>query len=170
MRYVAGPSKPSRDCRGEAVRLLCDEMLKGIGRWLRAAGYDTAIAKSGVSDDDLLAQAHAEDRVLLTCDRRLAGRGAPGAVVLLDSASLDEAARALREGLGIDWLQEPFSRCLLDNAVLEAATPGVLARLPERTRQGAGPITVCPDCGRVYWPGSHVRRMRARLGRWRQAV
>jgi uncharacterized protein with PIN domain len=152
------------------VRLLCDEMLQGIGRWLRAAGYDTAIAESGVPDDDLLAQAHAEDRVLLTCDRRLAGRGAPGAVVLLGTESLDEAARALRKEVGVDWLHAPFSRCLLDNAVLEGATPGVLARLPDRARQGAGPITVCPDCGRIYWPGSHVRRMRARLDRWRQGV
>jgi uncharacterized protein with PIN domain len=26
---------------------LCDEMLKGLGRWLRAAGYDTVIAAAG---------------------------------------------------------------------------------------------------------------------------
>jgi uncharacterized protein with PIN domain len=67
------------------VRLLCDEMLKGIGRWLRAAGYDTAIAQDGVADEGLLAQARVENRVLLTCDRALAARSAPGAVVLLDT-------------------------------------------------------------------------------------
>lgn len=33
---------------------------------------------------------------------------------------------------------------------------------------GAGPVTACPDCGRIYWPGSHVRRMRARLDCWRR--
>jgi len=151
------------------VRLLCDEMLKGIGRWLRAAGYDTAIAQDGVADDDLLAQARAKNRVLLTSDRTLAGRSAAGAVVLLATGSLDEAAAALRERLAIDWLHAPFSRCLLDNARLRPAEPAALARLPERSRTGAGPITVCPDCGRIYWPGSHVRRMRARVGRWRQA-
>jgi uncharacterized protein with PIN domain len=167
---VVARTKPSRDRSGDAVRLLCDEMLKGIGRWLRAAGYDTAIAASSTSDDDLLAQARAEDRVLVTCDRRLAGRGAPGAVVLLSREGLDHAAVELREHLGIDWLHAPFSRCLLDNALLQEAPPAALARLPERTRQGAGPITVCPDCGRLYWPGSHVRRMRARLGWWRQAT
>jgi uncharacterized protein with PIN domain len=152
------------------VRLLCDEMLTGIGRWLRAAGYDTAIAPSGASDDDLLAQARAEGRVLLTCDRGLAAQCAPGAVVLLSREGLDHAAAELRERLQIDWLQAPFSRCLVDNALLEGAPAAVLDRLPERTRQGVGPITVCPACGRVYWPGSHVRRMRARLDRWRQAT
>jgi uncharacterized protein with PIN domain len=84
------------------VRLLCDEMLKGIGRWLRAAGYDTAIARDGTADDELLARARAEDRILLTCDRALAARGAPAAVVLLASESLDEAAAVLRERLAID--------------------------------------------------------------------
>jgi hypothetical protein len=29
-------------------RFLCDEMLHGLGRWLRAAGYDTVIAESGI--------------------------------------------------------------------------------------------------------------------------
>jgi uncharacterized protein with PIN domain len=152
------------------VRLLCDEMLKGIGRWLRAAGYDTEIAQDGVADEDLLAQARVEDRVLLTCDRGLAARSVLGAVVLLDSESLDETAAVLRERLAIDWLYAPFSRCLLDNARLREAEPAALTGLPERSRTGAGPITICPDCGRIYWPGSHVRRMRARLGRWRQAM
>ena len=55
---------------GGKLRPLCDEMLKGIGRWLRAAGYDVAIVDDGVHDDDLLARACAENRLLLTCDRR----------------------------------------------------------------------------------------------------
>jgi hypothetical protein len=29
-------------------RFLCDEMLHGLGRWLRAAGYETVIAKGGM--------------------------------------------------------------------------------------------------------------------------
>jgi uncharacterized protein len=150
------------------VRLLCDEMLQGMGRWLRAAGYDTAIAQRGAADDDLLAQAKAERRVLLTCDRRLAARAAPARVVLLPSETPDAAAAALRRELGIDWLLAPFSRCLVDNAPLRPAGPAALARLPERTRAAPGPVTVCPTCGRIYWPGSHVRRMRARLDRWRR--
>jgi uncharacterized protein with PIN domain len=90
--------------------------------------------------------------------------------VLLGTESLDEAAAALRERPAIDRLHAPFSRCLRDNAPLRPAGPAALARLPERSRTGAGPITICPNCGRIYWPGSHVRRMRARLERWRHAT
>jgi uncharacterized protein with PIN domain len=163
-------TKPGRDRGGDAVRLLCDEMLRGIGRWLRAAGYDTAIVEPGAPDNELLATAHREGQVLLTCDRELARRGQPGGAVLLSTENLEDAARTLRAQLGIDWLHAPFSRCLVDNALLRLAEPAEQAKLPEQTREGAGPILVCPDCGRIYWPGSHVRRMRARLNRWRHAT
>jgi uncharacterized protein len=147
--------------------LLCDEMLRGIGRWLRVAGYDTAIAADAMRDDALIALAVTEKRVVLTCDRKLA-RLAPAEVqvVTLATESLDGAARELPERLGIDWLHAPFSRCLRDNASLEPAGPADLAGIPEQARLGAGPIVACPICRRVYWPGSHVRRMRARLERW----
>jgi uncharacterized protein with PIN domain len=151
-------------------RFLCDEMLRGIGRWLRAAGYDTAIASDGMTDHDLLARAGAEGRVVLTCDRKLA-RVAPAGVQVatLATESLDGAARELSERLGIDWLHAPLNRCLIDNARLELAGAPDLARIPEQACVGAGPILACPACRRVYWPGSHVRRMRARLERW-QAI
>ena len=34
----------------DELRFLCDEMLAGLGRWLRIAGYDTAIARRGRRD------------------------------------------------------------------------------------------------------------------------
>jgi uncharacterized protein len=149
------------------LRLLCDEMLKGIGRWLRVAGYDTLIARNGTADADLLAFAQAQGRILLTCDRRLAHlAGHPAAVLTLGSEALDAAAAELRLRLGIDWLRAPFSRCLLDNAPLRPAAAQELARVPASARRDASPVLACPECARVYWPGSHVRRMRARLERW----
>jgi uncharacterized protein with PIN domain len=148
------------------MRLLCDEMLKGVGRWLRAAGYDVAIVDDGAHDDDLLARAAAEERLLLTCDRGLAARAGPGAtVVVLGTESFDGAARELSERLGVDWLHAPFTRCLRDNALLLPANEEAAAKLPATARHGDGPIMRCPECNRVYWPGSHVRRMRAKLTR-----
>ena len=148
------------------MRLLCDEMLRGLGRWLRAAGHDVAIA-SGEADRALLDRAAAEDRTVLTRDRHLARTAPPGArIVLLGDDALDGHARALRERLGLDWRLAPFTRCLLDNTPLRLAT----AEEAERAPGNAGsPIRVCPACGRLYWPGSHVRRMAARLAAWADA-
>ena len=42
-------------------------------------------------------------------------------------------------------------------------------RTPDPVDEGGDPACwlhrVCPDCGRLYWEGSHVRRMRAELER-----
>jgi len=144
------------------MRFLCDEMLARLARLLRAAGYDTDLSARGERDREILARAKADARVLVTRDRRLAAKGGPGAM-LLTEASAEAQARALARRLPIDWALAPFTRCVMDNAPLREATPEEVARMPVDSRSRAGPFRACPVCGRLYWPGSHVRRMAARL-------
>jgi len=47
-------------------RFLCDEMLAELARWLRIAGYDAAQAERGLADRQILDQAIAEGRLMLT--------------------------------------------------------------------------------------------------------
>jgi len=153
------------------VRLLCDEMLRRLGRWLRAAGYDTVIAEDALSDRLLVDRAATEDRVLLTKDRHLAAVAAGGVrVVLLAGDRTDDNAQALTVALGIDWQHAPFTRCLVDNTPLEPAPAGSASRVPMTSRTAGGPLRICPACGRLYWPGGHVRRMQQRLAAWQQAA
>ena len=152
------------------MRFLCDEMLKGLGRWLRAAGYDTAIAAGGLADRDLARRCALEGRVLLTRDRHLAAIAARNArVVLIGGNGIEAAARTLKRTLGIDWQHAPFTRCLLDNAPLAPVPPERAREVPARSRPAGGPLRLCPTCRRLYWPGGHVRRMRARLAVWQGA-
>jgi len=149
------------------MRFLCDAMLGRLARWLRAAGHDTRLADDAADDRHLLQAAAQEDRLLLTLDRRLAGRGAgTGEVVLLHSERVAEQARDLRRRLGVDWLHDPFSRCVVDNTPLRPARPEEVAALPAKVRRLGGPVAKCPRCQRLYWPGDHHRRMRARLETW----
>ena len=149
------------------MRLMCDEMLLRLGRWLRAAGYDTAIAGGGLDDRALIARCAAERRVLLTRDRHLAARAEGVVRVLrLTEDRVEPQARMLRNALGIDWQRAPFTRCIVDNAVLDPAPPEAAARVPDRSRAAGGKLRSCPCCKRLYWPGGHVRRMQARLAVW----
>jgi uncharacterized protein len=151
------------------MRFLCDEMLARLARLLRAAGYDTALAEPGERDTALLARVRDEARVLVTRDRELAARAAPAAV-LLTSDRLEDQAKALSVVLPIKWDLAPFTRCTLDNTILRDATPVEVDRMPADARVRGGPYRACPVCGRLYWPGSHVKRMAARLaGLRRQA-
>jgi uncharacterized protein with PIN domain len=149
------------------MRFLCDAMLGGLARWLRAAGYDTLLAEGLWPDRDLVDRCARDDRILLTKDRRLvliAREAVP--VLLLASRNIDGDARELREVLGVDWQHAPFTRCLVDNPLLTAAEPGDAERVPPTSRSLASPLRLCPTCARLYWPGGHVRRMQRRLALW----
>ncbi len=147
------------------MRFLCDEMLGRLARYLRAAGYDTTLAAGGEPDRELLARAILEGRRFLTCDRRIAEhRRARDTALILPRLSLDQLAAELRTTLGLDWLHAPFTRCLVDNAPLQALAAAERHRLPGDIAAPAA--RQCPSCGRVYWAGSHHRRMQRRLACW----
>jgi uncharacterized protein len=153
----------------EQLRFLCDEMLTGLGRWLRIAGYDTVIAERRRRDRDLVEQAHAEKRILLTRDRRLAEiRGAHDRTIVLESNGIDACARELAQRLSLDWNRDPLSRCTLCNVRLEPADHRLVNALPPQIRTLGSTVHVCPRCGRLYWDGSHVRRIRRRLAGFAQ--
>jgi uncharacterized protein len=145
-----------------AMRFLCDEMLVRLARLLRAAGYDTALAAGGAADAALLRQARDEGRTVVTRDRTLARLAAPDSV-LISTPGLDGEAEQLAAARPIDWTLAPFTRCVIDNSVLAEATADQIARMPTESQAMPGPFRACPSCGRLYWPGSHVRRMAARL-------
>ena len=93
---------------GEDLRFLCDEMLTGLARWLRIAGYDTAIAVRGRRDRDLVEQANSENRILLTRDRRLVEiRTANDRTIVLESDGIDTCASELVKRLSLDWNRDP---------------------------------------------------------------
>jgi Mut7-C RNAse domain len=50
----------------------------------------------------------------------------------------------------------------------EPAPPYLATEVPERSRAAGGPLRMCPECGRLYWSGGHVRRMQQRLAAWQQ--
>lgn len=147
---------------------LCDRMLIRVGKWLRAAGHDTIIAGAADTDRDLVTRARREGRLLLTCDRRIEREhaGTEGVVLLLATSAPEPAALELRTRIGIDWQHAPFTRCLEDNGPLRAARAGERRRAPVEALDLGGPVLACDHCGRIYWPGSHVRRMRGRLARF----
>lgn len=144
------------------MRFLCDEMLARLARLLRAAGYDTRLAADGLPDAEVLRIAQEENRVLLTRDRKLAASAHPRGLIVAGRGVTAEA-ESLSDALPIDWELAPFTRCVVDNSPLRPARADEVARMPEESRILAGPFRTCPTCGRLYWPGSHVKRMTAKL-------
>ena len=56
---------------------------------------------------------------------------------------------------------QPFSRCLQCNGELRpAAVEEIADRVPPGVVRDFDAFSVCGDCGRVYWAGSHYDRLR----------
>ena len=155
-----------------ANTFLCDEMLQGLGRWLRAAGYDTLIANPGDSDKHLVETAVSTQRYLLTRDTKMCEiKHADSVVLVLQSNSIPSCIQELTEKLTINWLYAPFSRCLLCNNPLERADERARNRAPESIKAKQQVFYYCPNCDKLYWEGGHVRRMKNKLiaynrGQW----
>ena len=143
------------------MKFLCDQMLIRVGRWLRAAGYDTVVIEKTMDDRDIFNKALAEDRILITRDRHFLQFG-PGKVIFLHSNGTEACIKELQSKLKINWLKAPFSRCLLCNTPLREGDPKVEKGIPKDINQ----CQVCDQCGKSYWEGSHTRRMLKQLQFW----
>lgn len=147
----------------ERLRFVVDGMLGSLARWLRILGYDADYANQR-DDAELVRISRAENRVLLTRDRALAGRRGVRAL-LVESQSLDEqlaqvmAAFLLTASTGA-------ARCPVCNTALVQATREEVAnRVPAYVLRRHHYFQRCPGCRRVYWRGSHWQNMQTRLKR-----
>lgn len=148
-----------------APRFAADAMLGRLARWLRVLGYDTSYDMT-LADPVLVRQAGEEGRILLTRDRHLLKELRPARA---HEVRQDDPLLQLKDLVDTLELAPPsalFTRCLLCNAVLRVLDDAeARPLLPADVQDVPGPVRQCPACGRLYWDGSHVRRMRAALER-----
>lgn len=152
----------------EEPRWLADEMLGRLARYLRFLGYDTEYVR-GRPDDEIARKAAADNRVLLTRDRDLAGRVARS--LRLESSDLDDQLRAVRAAFPDLRGDVAFTRCTLCNGILAAWAPDPgepwPAEVPmDRAARGLA-VYRCEACRHLFWEGSHSASVRARLLRLR---
>jgi uncharacterized protein with PIN domain len=145
-------------------RFVLDVHLGKLAVHLRMLGFD-AIYRNDFGDDELSGAAAAEGRVLLSKDRRLLARPE----VLRGYAVREKEPRLQLAEVGhrFDLCSciSPFTRCFRCNVVLESVGKDeVLNSLPPKVRQSFDEFRRCPDCGRIYWKGSHYQRMVELIG------
>lgn len=141
-------------------------MLARLARWLRVLGWDTRLDPA-LPDAEIVRLAEAEHRILLTRDRGLLRELQPRrALQISHDQPLLQLTQVVRE-LQLAAPHELFTRCTVCNSALSAPLDPAdrIRLLPPDVQALPGPARACPGCGRVYWPGSHARRMRTALER-----
>ncbi|MBN1249509.1 MAG: Mut7-C RNAse domain-containing protein [Anaerolineae bacterium] len=141
-------------------KLLADAMLGKLARWLRLLGYDTAYMQA--EDAAIAHRARAEGRVLLTRDLELARRRGLRTVLVRAETLEAQLAEVIAE-LGAPP-PEIGPRCIHCNAPLAPISEEEASqRVPAYVAQTHKVFQRCPDCGRVYWRGTHWQSIQDRI-------
>ena len=149
-----------------AAPFLVDHMLIKLGKYLRILGHD-AVWIPGERSLDLVARANREGRVFLTRNARLRHQEPRAARSVLISS--DDPVIQLREVVHALHLQPEallFTRCIRCNLPLEKVSDkaAIEDRVHPNVYECYRSFYRCPDCGTVFWKGSHVRNTCRKLG------
>jgi uncharacterized protein with PIN domain len=140
---------------GSKPLFVADVMLGRLARWLRIAGFDV-LYSNRFTDDELVALSQLEGRILLSRDTRLLVRKAVRRFIFLESENLQSQLRQVFSITRVTGLQDVLARCLICNDVLaEVPREGVRERVPRYVFETQSQFKSCPNCGKVYWAGTH---------------
>lgn len=144
-------------------RFVADAHLGGLARMLRMAGFDT-LYDNNIDDDEVEALAMSDDRTVLTRDRELLKRRGVVHGRYLHALRPADQLLEVVERFALRASAAPFTLCLHCNAPLRTVDKAlVLDRLPASVRAHHQQFSTCALCHRVYWKGSHWKRMSALL-------
>jgi len=157
------------------MRFLLDGMLGKLTRWLRMIGYEATYLNDS-PDHDLLALAKRESFILLTSDEELyrnaISKGIDSFLVQgrIEAERLAGLAERYHLNLNIDTATSKCPMC--GSSIREVLKKDVEASVPPTTFKVYQSFWVCtnPNCAKVYWQGSHWKRIEQTLESAREII
>ncbi len=146
-------------------RFVVDVHLGTLARYLRLLGFDT-VWRNDLQDPEIIQYALRERRIILTRDLGILKDGRVTHGYWLRSidpqAQVEEVVRAFDLGTQL----APYSRCMECNgSVRSISRREAASRVPLQVFLVYQDFSRCESCGRVYWAGSHQRRLGAVIER-----
>jgi hypothetical protein len=148
-------SRPLRETRFSA-----DVHLGRLARLLRMMGFDTRYDNEA-DDEELVLEARASGRILLSRDRGLLKRRMVTHGLLVRSLVPREQLAQVFRRVDCAGQVQLFARCMSCNgAIARVSRISVLEHLPPAVAEMCTEFSRCPDCGKVYWRGTHWETMK----------
>ena len=146
--------KPLRE-----TRFILDVHLGKLARRLRLLGFDTRY-ENFRTDAEIIDIALTEKRIILTRDKGLLKNHRVTHGYWIRSNEPDVQVKEVVKRFDLSAKVNPFSRCLVCNGVLVAVEKEEIAEhLPEKTRQSFDTFYRCQQCRKIFWEGSHYRKL-----------
>lgn len=145
------------------LRFIADAHLGGLARMLRMLGFDT-LYSNDFQDDDIRAISVRDSRVVLTRDRELLKCSDITHGCYVHALRPMDQWKEMVARLQLQRDARPFTLCLHCNVPLQQIDKqSIRSMLPENVAKYYDRFRTCPSCKRIFWEGSHWRRMRSWL-------
>jgi hypothetical protein len=156
---------PTRPYDLDDPRFVCDLHLGKLARLLRFCGFDTVWDRT-LREPGLALLAARQRRTVISRHRALLTRNAVARGLLVRADDADtQLAGVLRRFRLADRITSP-GRCTRCNGELEPRhRDQVPVPIPPRTAAWRDRYWLCRECGHLFWEGTHVARLRARVVR-----
>lgn len=143
------------------MKFACDVMLGALAKWLRVSGQDVFYSAS-IDRSGLFRVAKEEDRMILTRARNFHELKEIPEYKIIDSEHVEEQLKQVYELFPqLDPWKAVFSRCVECNVVLEEVDKSEVEEgLPPLVKERMSEFRRCRSCKKVYWPGTHIERMK----------
>ena len=134
-------------------------MVGRLAKWLRILGYDTFYLKD--LDEEKTARLLDSGRIVVTRNSRLRDhfKNKKNLIFIFHDNYEDQIAQLAAMGL-IRRNRNSLRRCTKCNSLLdEIDRDKALNQVPDYVYNTQSKFYSCPSCKRIYWPGTHIRRM-----------
>jgi uncharacterized protein len=147
------------------TKFVLDVHLGRLAAYLRMLGFD-AVYGNSFTDPELVRISSGQHRILLTRDRGLLKHSAVTHGYLVRETDSRRQLAEIVARFDLAHSAQPFTRCMVCNGSLEEiGKEEARAIVPPRVASSFEEFRRCSGCGRVYWKGSHYRR----IARWLNA-
>lgn len=154
-------------CGPQPLKFVADVHLGKLARRLRLWGLDTAYGNH-FPDEEIVARALRERRTVLTRDVNLLKHKRLRHGYWVRSLDPEKQWREVLRRYPAAKRGRSFSRCLVCNGrISRVKKSSVAGKLPPLTAKTYRSFFRCRSCGRVYWRGSHYRKLQKKARRAR---
>ncbi|KAH9100374.1 hypothetical protein LEN26_015895 [Aphanomyces euteiches] len=151
-------------------KFLADSMLGRVSKWLRMTGVDILHwdIVANPRKDEMLALATAENRIILTRDRKMSQQRAAFACYVVASDNVEAQFQEIKKHFGIEFDQAEFmSRCAKCNEkgfnVVDRSHVQKRDDVPQKVLDTVDEFYECRSCHQLYWVGPKYSTAQAKM-------
>ncbi len=142
------------------TKFILDIHLGKLARILRMLGFDTKYDPY-LNQREIIEKSKQKKRIIISRSRELLKhKEITHGYCLTDTEPTEQLKDVIKR---FDLLEKikPFSRCLLCNTKLKRVEKSkVVDILPPKVKKLQQEFTLCPNCDKLYWKGSHYKKMK----------